>query len=136
MHGIAEGRKVLIEIKKALSGIGSHKQSILGVGPGEIMVDHGSGMVGRQWTDQEHLISFVVKVEGQCEPETAGSLNFSWKRAGYDRHGSQNRVMEIFVSRRQDRAFGLFNPPTYRESAYLLCGTTPPSLYLIQYRYR
>ena len=30
---------------------------------------------------------------------------------------------------RQDIAFGLFNLPTYRESAYLLCGTTPPFVF-------
>ena len=29
----------------------------------------------------------------------------------------------------QDIAFGLINLPTYQESAYLLCGTTPPSLF-------
>ena len=48
------------------------------------------------------------------------------KHVGYDRHWSKYRVMEIVVSGRQDIAFGLFNLPTYRESAYLLCGTTPP----------
>ena len=62
--------------------------------------------------------------------------------AGYDRHESlparlqrgkqqagKYRVMEIFVSGRLDRAFGLFNLPTYWESAYLLCETTPPFVF-------
>ena len=42
---------------------------------------------------------------------------------GDDRHGSKYRVMEIFVSGRQDIALRLINPVL--GSAYLLCGASP-----------